>query len=438
MRTIFAPATPPGRSGVAVLRISGPKAHDCLRAFSVTTKLQPRLATLQSLKHPTKHHIIDKVLLLWFKAPHSFTGEDTLEIHHHGSIAVRNDLLDALSHIEGFFLAEAGEFARQAFHNNKMDISEIEGLADLIESETLIQKQQALTQMEGSLNHRCSQIRQDIIRAKAYLEAFLDFPDEDIPPSTYETINTEVESIIKQLREIISNAKYGEKIREGFTGIILGEPNAGKSTLLNALVKRDAAIVSEIAGTTRDLIEAHLDIDGLPVTLIDTAGIRECPDIIEEEGIKRALQKAQDADFILHLMTSIDDTLPTINISSTAPIVRILSKTDTLPQDIVFHVKHKFDVLLSVKDNTGLVELTSTIKHLLLDKNQSSPLITRERHRIAFDNALNCLESYLTETDLLIKAEELHLAMNHIATITGTIYLDEIYDLLFSSFCIGK
>jgi tRNA modification GTPase len=442
MRTIFAPATPAGRSGVAIIRISGSHASHCLSALGVQRILKPREATYVTLTHPQDQHIIDNVLLLWFPAPNSFTGEDTLEIHHHGSLAVRNDLIHALSLIPHFYFAEAGEFARQAFHNNKLDLTEVEGLSDLLEAETLLQKKQALRQMNGELSDFCSEIRLDIIKAKAFVEAYIDFPDEEIPESTIVTLHNEIHEIRRKIEQTLNDNHYGEKVREGFVGVILGEPNTGKSTLINTLSKRDAAIVSDIAGTTRDLLEVHLHINGASVTLIDTAGIRDNPDVIEAEGIRRALVKAENADFILYLCHVTETDKTTIfNIAEDIPIVKILSKSDLLPQDMVFHVKHEYDIVLSAHTNTGIQDIVNRIETLISQKNNTStqpPLITRARHRQAFEQAKQHLDAFFEQTDIMLQAEELNLAMNLIASVSGTINIDEIYDLLFGSFCIGK
>lgn len=439
MRTIFAPATPSGRSGVAVMRISGIHARECLPVFGINTPLSPRLATLKTLIHPLKKHTIDQVLLLWFPAPHSFTGEDTLEIHYHGSLAVKHDLLDALAGIPHFYPAEAGEFARQAFHNQKMDMSEVEGLADLLEAETLLQKKCALKQMDGHLSNICAKLRSDIIKAKAFIEAYIDFPDEEIPESVMIQLDNEVKEINGNLHEILKNSHFGEKIREGFTCVILGNPNAGKSTLINALAKREVAIVSDIEGTTRDLIELHLDIEGLPVSIIDTAGLRENPDIIEAEGIRRALTKAEQADVIL-LLTPADAQKNYIMPENLMhiPIIKILTKSDTLAQDIVVDFEKNHDVVLSVHQNSGLDTLYKRIQSTLSTMQYGDITITRVRHRTAFANALTYTTRYFHHEDVLLKAEELTSALHEIGSITGAIYLDDIYDKLFSSFCIGK
>lgn len=439
MRTIFAPATPPGRSGVAVMRISGAHARMCMPAFGIKNDIIPRKATIKTLYHPHKKHPIDQVLLLWFPAPHSFTGEDTLEIHHHGSLAVKNDLIDALLTIPHFYFAEAGEFAKQAFHNQKLDMCKVEGLADLLEAETFMQKKSALNQMNGHLSNICKNLREDIIKAKAFIEAYIDFPDEEIPDSVTDQLNDEVQKICFQLHEILQNAQYGEKIRDGFTCVILGHPNAGKSSLLNALAKRDIAIVSDIEGTTRDLIELHLDVDGLPLTFIDTAGLRENADFIEKEGIRRALSKAEHADVILLLNSPDNGTYFTLPESvKNIPIVKILTKSDTITQDIAFHVKQSYDLTLSVQDNIGIDTLLDTIKNKLLPIQTRDITITRTRHKNAFSNALSYLTEFNQQQDILLKAEELNSALNEIGSITGVIYLDDVYDKLFSSFCIGK
>lgn len=439
-RTIFAPATPAGKSGVAIIRISGPNASACLSHLGVETTLQPRMATLKKLSNPTTHELIDHALLLYFPAPHSFTGEDILEIHHHGGVAIKNELLQVLAAIPSFHFAEAGEFAKQAFYNHKLDLTTTEGLADLIDAETEHQKRQALRQLNGTLSYQCQHLRERAIEARAIMEAVLDFPDEDIPDDTYDLVHELTSSLLDDINMILNDGGRGEKIREGFFGVILGAPNTGKSTLLNTLAKRDIAIVSNQAGTTRDIIEAHLDVHGYNVTIADTAGIRDTQESIEAEGIKRAISKTDEADFILCMLDDTSQNTAFFDTIDHPHKVFILNKADLCTPDIVFHVKQKSCFLISAKHNTGIEELLTHLKTTLFEQSYttSSQLITRSRHRVHFNNASSHLSSSLEQTVPELKAEELRLATNELSAIVGLIDYESILDKLFSSFCIGK
>jgi tRNA modification GTPase len=439
-RTIFAPATPRGKSGVAIIRISGPLALSCLAHFKVSKKLTPRTTYLCSLYNASTQSLIDKALLVYFPAPYSFTGEDIIEIHHHGGIAIKNELIQCLTTIPEFFMAEAGEFARQAFYNHKLDLAETEGLADLIDAETETQKRLALNQMSGALSEICMSLREDSIQARALMEAILDFPDEDIPKETYTIIDTLISSLLNRISAILSDNHSGEKIREGFVGVIVGAPNVGKSTLLNTLAKRDVAIVSDVAGTTRDTLEVHLDIQGYAVTIIDTAGLRETNEVIEAEGIRRAIKKIEEADFIIQLLDIENITADQINTINHPNKVVVYNKVDLATQDMVFHVEQNSGIMISAKTNSGIDKLSNYIvEHFLVDKNSiSDVIITRERHRTGFENARKHFTNAHNQTVLEIKAEELRLATNTLSSIVGLIDYESILDALFSNFCIGK
>ncbi len=434
-KTIFAPATPAGRAGVAILRISGEQAEQALGALGVKKPLVARLAALHNLYNPHTGEKIDSALLLWFSAPHSFTGENILEIHHHGSRAVRSELLEVLSQVENFRLAEAGEFARRALTNGKLDLAEAEGLADLIDAETAAQKRQALRQMEGALSEISQNLRTDLISSRAWMEAHLDFPDEDIPPETYQALDAEVEVIQNKIKELLADGGRGEKIREGAYAILLGAPNVGKSTLLNALARREVAIVSDVAGTTRDVLEVSLDLNGYALTLADTAGMRENPDIIEAEGIRRALLKAEQADIKILMLDAAE--LATQARDLTQYDVVVINKIDVYSPDIV--LEHDCIVRLSAKNQLGLDELVKILTgRLQALSGGSDPLITRARHREAFLHALAHLESFFNVAPPELKAEELRLAADAIGRITGAIGVEDVLGKIFSSFCIGK
>jgi tRNA modification GTPase len=441
--TIFALATPRGKSGVAVFRISGPEAHTVLPALDCKQP-EPRLAQLQKLRHPATKELIDAALTLWFPAPHSFTGEEVVELHIHGSRAVITELMEALSALPGLRIAEPGEFSRRAFYNGKMDLAEAEGLADLIEAETKAQKQQALKQMGGALSEIADELRQQLLHSMAYLEAFIDFPEEEIPESAYAEIEEEATQIIKRLKTLLDDQRCGEIIRDGMRIAILGVPNAGKSSLLNCLAKRDIAIVSEQAGTTRDALEVHMDIMGYAVTLIDTAGMRETEEVIEKEGIRRARIQAEQANLRLLLIDptqKYDSQLALFKLLRATDIV-ILTKEDMVQPDTqrALPKSQHVSASLSIHDEQSINRLLSIIKTHMDERFylEESSVITRARHREAFTQALTAVESSLQQKDLELRAEELRYAASALATIIGMVGVEDILDIVFYSFCIGK
>lgn len=438
--TIYALASAPGKAGVALFRISGPAAREALVFLGVEKPLTPRMATLVTLKTPrTTHHAprtIDSALALYFPAPHSFTGEDVVELHTHGSRAVTKMLLEALSHAPSCRLAEPGEFARRAFLNSKLDLAQAEGLADLIDAETTTQHRQAIHQLGGSTTLRVEALREAIIEPLALLEAYIDFPDEEIPESVLTQTTQRVEALKKELRELLDDGRIGEKIRDGLDIVILGAPNAGKSSLLNALARRDAAIVSAEAGTTRDLIEVQMEIGGYAVTLVDTAGIRETDGAIESEGIRRALARAERADMTLHLHDATEFSIKQqIEMAGT---LHILTKCD-LPHE---PRTTNPESLIPISTHTGegmdflIAQLSDNIAALM--ESATSPLITRARHRESIRAALAALERFDIHAPLEFSCEELRLAATAIGKITGKIWVDDVLDLVFSRFCIGK
>ncbi len=441
MDTIFAPATPPGRSGVAVLRLSGPLATRALSSLGCACP-SPRVATLATLRLDESGDILDRGLVLYFPAPHSFTGEDVVELHLHGSRAVMEELLLHLGAQDGLRLAEAGEFSRRAFFNNKFDLTQAEALADLIDADTSAQRRQALRQMDGALGAVSAELRRGIIEARAHLEAYLDFPDEEIPASVAEKMDDELRGLLTHVRDLLHENRNGEKIRDGFYVVILGRPNAGKSTLLNALARRDVAIVSPEAGTTRDVIECPLALEGFSITLADTAGLRNTMESVEAEGIRRAMQRADKADFRLVLL---DASLPRavqedVLCHLKPDDVVVLNKSDIKTPYIDEYADLPSPIRLSALSGNGLEHLILALKermqvHL---STGSDAVITRARHRTAFAHVERYLVDALNESVWELKSEALRLASVECGKITGAIHIEEVLDRVFSSFCIGK
>lgn len=453
--TIFAQATPPGRSGVAVIRISGAEARKALSHFSIEKHPTPRQALFRSFR--LGNDVIDRGLVLFFPGPNSFTGEDVIEFQLHGGVAILRRILSELGTLSGFRLAEPGEFARRAFLNEKLDLTAAEGLADLIDAETEMQRQQAMKMMEGRAAHFVEELRENIIRCQALLEAYIDFPDEDIPESTQRELDETVQLMVDRISRQLDDNHYGERLRDGFTVILVGPPNAGKSSLLNALAKRDVAIVSEVAGTTRDMLEVHLDIRGYPVTLIDTAGLRESSDKIESEGVRRALERAANADITLYCH---DASLPFTADqlmgfkASKHPLLLLRTKSDekgnqeqerltkTLPGDGKDGKIMDGELQVSSKTGYGITDLIDQIGTLLADQTPSGSItvITRERHRIHLVEVVHQLSTFLQSPHMPIeiRSEYLRLAGVECGRITGRIDVEDILDVIFSSFCIGK
>lgn len=434
--TIYALASAAGKSGVAVFRISGSAAPTCMRFLGVSNPLQPRVATLVTLQHNATK--IDQALALYFPAPHSFTGEDVIELHTHGSRAVTRVLLDALAQCPGLRMAEPGEFARRAFMNGKLDLAQVEGLADLIDAETASQHRQAMRQMGGDTSQRIEALRMAILEPLALMEAYIDFPDEEIPESVLRESSERVMSLTHQIETLLDDGGIGEKIREGLDIVILGPPNAGKSSLLNVLARRDAAIVSDEAGTTRDLIEVPMEIGGYAVTLVDTAGIRETSGRIEAEGIRRALHRAEHADITLRLcdITTIAAEANAIATELDENSIVVATKADLAPLPAL-----PFPVIaISTSTGAGIPELLAALgkKTAIRMDSVASPLITRARHRAALNEALSCLTQFRPDTPLELTCEELRMAAQSIGKITGKIWVDDVLDLVFSRFCIGK
>lgn len=429
--TIVAVSSGSGRAGVAVVRVSGSGVRFVLETF-VGLIPKPRYATLRPLRNGSGE-IIDMALVLFFPSPASFTGEDVAEFHVHGSRAVLAALLSALTAIPGVRLAEAGEFTRRAFEAGKLDLAAVEGLADLIDSETEWQRKQALRQMEGSLGHASEAWRKRLIKAMALLEAEIDFSDEgDVSGPLIAEAVAGVATVLDGLKEALGSFRMGERVREGFVVLLAGPPNAGKSSLLNALARRDVAIVSPQPGTTRDIIEVRLDLAGFPVTLVDTAGLRESVDPIELEGVRRATALAEKADLVLRLR-SIDS--PPNRIERDVRDLALATKAD-LPGK-----PKPGELAVSVRTGEGLDELLRVITERLGALSNPEPaLLTRERQRVAVTDAAAALERVVNarheQAELL--AEDIRIAVRALERLVGRVDVEDVLDQLFSGFCIGK
>ncbi len=444
-KTIYALSTVLGKSGVAIIRISGKEA---LQVVRLMTNLNPdnikaRYAYFTDLKDLTKSQTLDKCLLLYFKAPNSFTGEDIVELQIHGSRAVISSVLNNLSRIPEFRMAEPGEYSKRAFYNQKMDLTEAEGLADLIDAETEAQQKYALRQMEGSLKNLYDDWRTQLVTIMAHLEAYIDFPDEEIPESVVNSLNNTVFKLRKAIRKHLSGDTIGERLREGFRVVIVGRPNAGKSSLLNAFAQRDVVIVSDIAGTTRDAVDIHLDLNGYPVIITDTAGIRETEEAIEKQGVEIAYRKINDADLLICLFDASLDTVQAFdNIAKTYgdKMVYVANKVDNLTSEQCSNIKKQDILLISAKHHQGIDLLLQKITKVIEDKftSNSNLLITRARYREALSQALQSLDLFDLDKEIELSAEDIRLAAREIGKITGRIEIDEILDKIFGSFCIGK
>ena len=444
-KTIYALSTVLGKSGVAVIRISGSKAFDVVRLMTSlkTDEIKPRYAYFVKLKDIAGQQILDKCLLLYFKAPNSFTGEDIIELHTHGSRAVISAVLNNLSRIPDFRMAEPGEFSKRAFYNQKMDLTEAEGLADLIDAETEAQQKYALRQMEGNLKNLYEDWREKLVNIMAHLEAYIDFPDEEIPENIVSEMNNTVFKLKNEIKEHLSSDNIGERLREGFRVVIVGRPNAGKSSLLNAIAKRDVVIVSDIAGTTRDAIDVHLDLNGYPVIITDTAGIRETEEAIERQGVEIAYRKIEDADLLLCLHDASQDTVQVfekIEKTFKNKMIYIANKSDNLTKEQCSEIKKQGITLISVKQQQGIDIVLNKISAVINDKftSNSNLLITRARYREALNEALRSLDLFNLNKEIELSAEDIRLAAREIGKITGRIEIDEILDKIFGSFCIGK
>ena len=431
--TIYALASGLGAAGVAVIRVSGPQARETLKRLTSIKKVEAGKVYFSAIKDGKK--ILDKALVLYFKAPHSFTGEDIVEYQVHGGRGVIFSVMQALSKIDGLRPAERGEFSRRAVINGKMDLTEAEGLLDLIHAETEEQRKQALAQMDGNLSALYEGWRQKLVHHLAYAEAFIDFPEEEIPPEKERKIDGDIQKLIKEIDGHLDDDRRGERLRDGYQIAIVGAPNVGKSSLINALTKREVAIVSQTAGTTRDIVEAHLDVAGFPVILADTAGLRDSKEEIEAEGIRRAVKKAEQADLILFVQDA-------KRYPKAEKLPKELLKKHTITvwnkTDLCKIKENKTDFFISAKTGRGVAKLWDTIKTILTDSFVGGTAITRERYRVALKQCVEHLKSALKVQELDLKTEDLRLSARALGRITGRIEVDELLDVIFKDFCIGK
>ena len=442
--TIYALSTGPGVSGIAVIRISGKETKVAINKITGKRLPKPRMAVLRKFNKINDNQLIDEGILLWFPGPESYTGEDMAEFHVHGSRAVIKEIQNSLSQIPNLRLAEAGEFTKLAFQNGKINLLKAESVSDLISSETEIQRQQAIKVMSGKSSEKFNLLRERLLKILSKVEAKIDFPEDDLPENILLNIHSETKSIREDIQKILNDQKVGERIREGFKISIIGPTNAGKSSLLNYLSKRDVAIVSEIAGTTRDIIEAHLNLDGYPVVISDTAGIRDSKNEIEKKGIKLALKKSENSDLnVIVIEPKSVDFKDFFNDNITKKSIFVINKIDLGTDQISSEIKKYDPIYISIKEEKNLDVLINLIKENLKNKFVSSEdiFITRERHRINLEQCLESLKNFEEKKsleDFDKAAEDLRLATRYLGIIVGKVDVEEILGSIFSDFCIGK
>ncbi len=434
MFTIFAPITSIIRAGILVIRISGPATIQCLKSLGFKGNPQHQKISFQKISDPKTSEIIDEVLVSFFQSPKSFTGEDVAEISIHASPFILKKVLEILSQQKNVRLAEAGEFSKRAFLNGKLDLVQAEAIPDLIAAETAAQHKQALRQLEGSLGEIYENWRFRLVEISAMLEAAIDFPDEDLPKNITDKVEVDVKKLLTEITTHLDDGKVGQKIKDGLSLAIIGAPNVGKSSLINFLARSEVAIVSEIAGTTRDVIEVHLSIAGVSVRISDTAGLRQTSDKIEAEGIRRALKKATEADLKIFLL------------DATNPILR--EEDQHLIDENTILVVNKIDlnqqssnyIDISLTNNINTSELLKKLEEKILEiiPNQNYPLITAERYRSALQNAAENLQNFSLQKNIELAAEDLRMTAREIGKITGKVDVENILDVIFSRFCIGK
>ncbi len=442
--TIYALSSGPGISGVAIIRISGPEAAKVIKSLTGKEIPKPRMATLTKINNINTSELIDEGIIIWFPGPESYTGEDMVEIHIHGSKAVILALQNEIGKVKNCRLAAPGEFTKLAFQNGKINLLKAESIADLISAETEIQRLQAVKIMKGKSSEKFNQLREKLLKLLSFIEAKIDFPEEDLPDENIKKIKKDSTDVLNEIKKILDDQKVGEIIREGFKIAIIGPTNAGKSSLLNNLSNREVAIVSEIAGTTRDVIETHLNLDGYPVVISDTAGMRESKDEIEKKGIKLSLDRAENADLKLVVVDakSIDLSAFSNDLLKNNAIL-VINKSDLLKNELDPEVTKLEHVLISLKENYNIDKLILKIKNILKNKfiSEEDILITRERHRQHLVQCGDHLKNFLDKNDKKNfdkAAEDLRLATRHLGMIVGKVDVEEILGSIFNDFCIGK
>ncbi|MGO8917093.1 MAG: tRNA uridine-5-carboxymethylaminomethyl(34) synthesis GTPase MnmE [Stellaceae bacterium] len=443
MTTIFALATAPGRAGIAVLRLSGPEARAALAALAGAVP-PPRRAVRARFSDPRSGEAIDDGLALFFPAPRSVTGEDVAELHVHGSRAVAAALLDALALLPGLRLAEPGEFTRRAFEHGKLDLTAAEGLADLIAAETAAQRRQALRQLAGELGRLYESWRERLLRALAHVEAEIDFPEEGLPEDLWQGVRATAAALREEIARHLADGRRGERLRDGVAVAILGPPNAGKSSLMNALAQREVAITAASAGTTRDIIEVALDLWGYPVVLADTAGLRAAGDVVEAEGVRRARARAAAADLRLIVLdaTRPDEAAAVAGLVDETALV-VANKIDLAP-DVAAGWADRLGagpaLRLSVRTGDGMAALLARLEAEVARRFSpgAAPLITRARHRQALEESVAALDRFAAANLPELAAEDLRAATQALGRITGRVDVEALLDIIFREFCLGK
>ncbi len=435
--TIFAPATGSGRTAIAIIRISGTACASVMKKF-IGRILPDREIHYVTLKE--NDEVIDRAMMVRFAKPKTYTGEDMIELHVHGSPTILSRVSECLLHM-GLRLAEAGEFTRRAVQNGKMDLTEAEAIADLVNAETEEQRKQALRQMGGALKKIYDGWKERLNRTQAHLEAAIDFADDDLPPALKEGIECEISHLIKEMKYHLEDGHRGQRLRDGVYAAIIGAPNAGKSSLLNLIAKRDVAIVTSQAGTTRDVLEVPCDLGGYPVTLADTAGLREANDIVEKEGIRRALMRAKDADFRVLVFDATQERLDdkTFEQYQEGDIV-VINKCDLAHPSSLPNIGWRGAIPLSTVTEEGFFMLLAALSaraEELAGLNNTQTL-TRERHRSAVNETLEALERAMTAPQIDLMAEDIRLASRQLGRITGQTGVEDLLDIIFRDFCLGK
>ncbi|XP_051495411.1 LOW QUALITY PROTEIN: tRNA modification GTPase GTPBP3, mitochondrial [Apus apus] len=460
--TIFAVSSGHGRCGVAVIRASGPGSRGALQSLTGTPRLPPpRVLALRRIRDPVTAETLDRGLVVWFPGPQSFTGEDCAELHVHGGPAVVSGVLRALGRLPGLRPAEPGEFTRRAFRRGKLDLTAAEGLGDLVRAQTEAQRRQALRQMEGELGRLYQRWSETLTRALAHLEAYIDFSEDDnVEEEVLSQVDASVRALEREVGAHLQDGRRGELLRGGVHAVIAGPPNVGKSSLLNLLCQRPAAIVSPVAGTTRDVVEVSLNVGGYPLVLSDTAGLRDASDPVEQEGVNRARDRLQQADLVLAVLdatavptelTGLGSALGSLLPPTTPPCILVLNKADLLQRgergEALRDACTQGDplpptTLLSCKTGEGLNHLLELLAQQLAqlcgDPLAGSPSLTQSRHSLHLRACAAALARYPRERDLGLAAERLRLARRHLGCITGQVGAEDVLDIIFRDFCVGK